>query len=76
MLSKIENTNATPKFLTENPSTSFSVRRMMRALITSRNKPRVIIVNGNVKSTRRGLIIELRNASTHATMSAVIMFWT
>lgn len=76
ILRRIEKSNATPKFLTENPSTSLSVRIMMMAFITSKNNPRVIIVSGIVKRTNNGFIMELRNAKIQDTINAVIILST
>ena len=53
-----------------NPSTSLSARRMISALITSRNIPSVIMVIGSVSNTSKGFINVLRMARTMAIHSA------
>jgi hypothetical protein len=56
---------------TPNPDTKESARRIIIALITSRNNPRVKIVTGRVNIRRIGLTIRFSMASTTATIIAV-----
>ena len=44
---------------------------MITALITSKNKPSVRIVTGNVNKTKTGFTIKFKIASTKATIIAV-----
>ena len=59
-------------FLTSNPVTKESARRIIIALIIKRKSPSVKIVTGKVKITRIGFTIKLSRLSTIATMMAVI----
>src|SRR5687768_10728062 len=52
------------------PSINLSAMRMMRALMTNRNSPMVMMVNGNVSMTIIGFINVLRTASNSARISA------
>ncbi len=52
------------------PGINESANRIMIALITIKNKPNVIIVNGMVRMTNRGLSVTLNNASTPASIKA------
>ena len=60
-----------PNPFTSKPSTSLSVMTMMMALMTSRNKPKVMIVIGRVNNIKTGLINAFKKANTQATMSAM-----
>jgi hypothetical protein len=62
--------NACRKPSTLNPSTSFSAKMIMTALITSRNKPSVTIVIGIVRIVRTGFTMAFKKASTMATINA------
>ena len=70
MDNKILNSNAVQNPLTPKPSINLSASKMMQALMTKRNNPRVIIVIGIVKITRIGFTIKLSNANTTATIKA------
>jgi hypothetical protein len=63
--------NAQKKPSTLNPDTSLDASRIMIALITNRNNPRVMIVTGKVKITSIGFISRLRMANTIASIRAV-----
>ncbi|MNR39324.1 hypothetical protein D3C85_1575270 [compost metagenome] len=65
------NINAHQNPSTLNPSISFAPHIIINALITKRNNPRVMIVTGNVRITKMGLIIMLRSPKTTATINAV-----
>ena len=67
------NTNADANPSTEKLSTIHEQISMINALITSRNKPSVIIVTGRARSLMIGLMKVLSNASTTATIINVIM---
>lgn len=56
--------------LTPNPSINLSAKRIIRALITKRNNPRVKMVTGNVKIIKIGFTKRLRIAKTKATIMA------
>ena len=55
---------------TANPSTRLSASIIIKALITNKNRPNVIIVIGNVKMINIGFTINLSKASTTATIIA------
>ncbi len=57
--------------LTENPSINLSANKIIRALITNRNKPKVIMVIGKVKMTKTGLTNKFNIDRTTATIMAV-----
>ena len=71
MESKRLKISATQKPSTLNPLINASTSKIIIALITRRNKPKVTIVTGNVKSIRIGLTIRLRIERTTATSMAV-----
>jgi len=56
---------------TPNPLTNASASKIITALITSKNSPKVTIVTGNVNITKIGFTIKLRTAKTIATIIAV-----
>ncbi len=45
---------------------------MITALITSRNKPKVMMVAGRVRNIKMGLIVTLSNANKAATINEVV----
>jgi len=55
---------------TVNPSTNLSANKMIQALITNKNSPKVTIVAGNVKKIKSGRINIFNNAITTATIIA------
>ena len=57
---------------TLNPPTIFVHNKIISALITSKNNPKVIMVTGNVRITNIGLTNILSNPRTMATISAVV----
>ena len=57
---------------TLNPPTIFVHNKIISALITNKNNPKVIIVTGNVSITNIGLIKILSNPRTIATINAVV----
>jgi len=57
--------------LTENPDTKLSAKRIINALITNKNSPKVTIVIGNVKMTSNGLTNTFNTAKVRATKTAV-----
>jgi hypothetical protein len=63
---------AVQKESTLKPATKWSQRRIIRALMTSKNKPRVKNVTGKVNKTKTGFTKKLRSANTMATVSAVV----
>ena len=63
--------NAIRKPSTPNPEINASASKMITAFITSKNKPRVIMVTGNVNNTNIGFTIRLSIARTMATIIAV-----
>ena len=67
------NTKADAKPSTAKLSTIHEQSSMMRALITSRNRPKVIIVTGRASSLMIGLMKVLSSARTTATIINVIM---
>ena len=66
------NNKAVQNPLTENPSRNSLAKRMIQALITNRNNPRVITVIGKVKMIRIGFKIAFNNAKTIATTMAPV----
>lgn len=56
---------------TPNPLTKASASKIMIALITRRNKPKVTMVTGSVSSTKTGFTIKFKTAKTKATIIAV-----
>lgn len=61
---------ATQILLTEKPSSSLSAKRIIKALIISKNNPNVSTVIGSVNITNIGLTNRFSTASTIATMIA------
>ena len=64
------NNNAVQKLETPKPSTSLSANRMIKAFITNKNKPKVIMVTGKVKIISNGFTRILSTARTTATIIA------
>jgi hypothetical protein len=65
-LTIIEAINAEKKPLTAKPGTKTEVKESIIAFITSKNNPKVRIVNGIVKIVKIGLINPLTNPKTTA----------
>lgn len=65
-LTIIEAIRAEKKPLTTNPGTKTEVKESIIALITSKNKPKVKIVNGIVRIVKIGLIKPFTNPKTTA----------
>jgi len=63
---------AVQKLETLNPSTSLSAKRIMHALITKRNNPKVTMVIGNVRMTKIGFTNKFRMDKTTATIIAPV----
>ena len=63
------NSNAVQNPLTAKPFINLAAKRMITALITKRNKPKVMIVIGKVKTTKIGF----KKASNSAKTIAKIM---
>lgn len=55
-----------------NPETNLSASNIIRALIISKNKPKVNMVMGKVRITNIGLTIKFNRLNTMATMIAVV----
>ena len=70
--STILKTKAVQKESTLKPPTILSQNRIIIALMTNKNKPNVIIVNGKVNNTKIGFIKILSNPRTIATYKAVM----
>ena len=66
------NSTAVQKLETPKPSISLSAKSMIKALITSKNRPRVNMVTGKVKMTKTGFTKTLRMDSTMATIMAPV----
>ena len=66
------NSSAHQKPSTKKPSISLLASKMIPALIASRNKPRVKIVNGMVSKTKTGFRNVLRKANTIAINKALV----
>ena len=64
------NSNAVQNPLTEKPLINFAAKRMIAALITNRNKPKVMMVIGKVKMTKIGFTKESSTARTTAKIMA------
>ena len=69
---RILNNIAIQILLTENPSINLSANKIIRALITNRNKPNVKMVIGSVRITNIGLTNKFKIDKTTATIIAVI----
>ena len=65
---KILNNNAVKNPVTSKPSTSWSANKIMHALITKRNNPKVIMVAGKVKKIKSGRTNIFRSDITTATI--------
>ena len=63
---------AVQKVSTLNPPTIFVHNKIINALITNKNNPKVRIVTGKVSITNIGLINILSNPRTMATINAVV----
>ena len=72
----ILNIKADQNECTLNPSTRLEHIKIINALITNKNNPKVKIVAGNVNITNIGLIKILSNPKTTATIKAVLKFKT
>ena len=70
--SKTLNNNADQKPDTAKPSTNLSANKIIHALITNRNKPKVTMVAGNVKKTKSGRTNMFNNEITTATIIAEV----
>jgi hypothetical protein len=68
--------NAAKKESTLKPPTIFAHNRINKALITSRNNPKVNTVTGRVNKTRIGFTNIFSNPSTIATIIDVVKFST
>ena len=66
------NSNAIQKPLTVKPSIKLFAIKIIHALITNRNKPKVITVIGKVKMIKIGLTIMFSNPRTIATITAEV----
>ena len=66
--------SAHQKPLIVTPSISLSANKMIRALITNKNKPSVTIVIGNVRTRRIGFTKVLSSAKTIASIMASVNF--
>ena len=66
------NNRAIQKPLTANPSKNSLAKRIIQALMTKRNKPRVTMVIGKVRITRIGFKMAFNNANTTATIMAPV----
>lgn len=58
--------------LTEKPSINLSANKIIKALITSKNNPKVTMVIGKVKMTKIGFTNRFKTDSTTATIIAVM----
>lgn len=70
------NNNAVQKVSTLNPPTIFVHKRIIIALITSRNNPKVSSVTGRVNKIKRGLIKTFSKLKTTATITDVVKLAT
>ena len=70
--SRILNKMAIQILLTEKPSIKWSAKKIIIAFITSKKRPKVKIVIGNVKITKMGFTIRFNIDKTMATMIAVL----
>ena len=57
---------------TENPVINLSAKRIINPFITNKNKPKVTMVTGSVKTTKSGFTKRLRTDKTSATIIADI----
>lgn len=70
------NNNAVQKVSTANPPTILVHKRIINALITSKNNPNVSSVTGSVNKIKRGLIKTLSKLKTTATIIDVVKLAT
>ena len=70
--SKTLNNSAQKNPSTAKPSTNLSANKMIHALITNRNKPKVTMVAGNVKNIKSGRTNIFNNEITTATIIAEV----
>tara|TARA_R110002020_G_scaffold458224_4_gene675534 strand:- start:473 stop:844 length:372 start_codon:yes stop_codon:yes gene_type:complete len=68
--------NAHQIFPTAKPSMRLSAKRMIKAFMISKKRPKVITVTGNVRITNIGFTSKFSILSTTATMTAVIKLST
>ena len=61
------NNNAHQKEVTVKPPKNFAAIKMIQALITNKNKPKVISVAGSVKNINKGLKKAFNKPITNAT---------
>ena len=71
MESRMLNSTAVQMLLTEKPSINLSAKRIIKALIISKNKPKVTMVIGKVNMTSIGLTNKFKIERTKATIIAV-----
>jgi hypothetical protein len=67
---------AVQKESTLNPPTISEHNKIIIALITNKNKPKVIMVTGKVNITKIGFINKLSNPNTTATIKEVVKLAT
>ena len=66
------NNSAVKKFSTAKPATNLAQSKIIKALITKRNNPKVKNVTGSVSKTKSGFTNKFNNPKTIATQMAVI----
>lgn len=74
--STIAKSNADKNPFTWNSGTKLDTKRIITALITNVNNPKVRILTGRVSRRSRGRITALRIPSTRAATNAVVKFGT
>ena len=72
MDSKTLNNNADQKVETTKPPTKFPANKIIHALITNKNKPKVTMVAGKVKKIKSGRTNIFNNEITTATIIAEV----
>jgi hypothetical protein len=73
---KILKNNAVQKVSTLNPSTKLLHNKIINALMTNKNNPKVKIVIGSVNKIKTGLTNRFNNPKTMATIMEVAKFAT
>ena len=68
------NNSAVKNPSTAKPETNLAQSKIIKALMTSKNNPKVIKVTGSVSKTKSGFTNKFNNPSTMATQMAVIKF--
>ena len=70
------NNSAVQKLLTLKPLMNLSANKIIHALMTSKNSPKVTMVMGKVRMIKMGFTMAFKKAKTAATIIAVVKLIT